>query len=1225
MREWRSSGDQGSGGGTAHGVDPGKRTLTESLVPVQRKANSAKAGPADPSAARSGQGAALDPSIQAGMGSYFGADFSGVRVHQGGAVDGMLHGAGATAMAQGTNLYFRSGSYDPSSRSGQELIGHELTHVVQQSEGRVPAGGSAQGKGEHPSSNALEHEADAKGAEAAAAMSADGGKAAPSALLAEAKRREGAGEPVPVAKTANASKAHPGLKDMMRAMSGREAPQQHKRVTDENYFDGGLYNQVIINGIDTLKFIEIDDMAAGSVQYDLGAHLGATTHGWNSQRDGNFGVEHVGPKGSMDYNYDGFKEAKWSRPVQESTGGEGSHTISMHNWAFENIEVSQSFPVVPGVVSVTKGEMVTHVPVVDAKIPVMVNGTASVTVGAGQVTKANQGWMTGQTIGKSTTVTRSMSLGLNVGLGQKDAWKVGAEGGISSSNSKTVWDQVQAQSTKQITTTAAVDASTKVTGDGPNKPKQAYVYPYYTVYNYDVKAYPHEASTARVTGEPKTIHAAFMQLAGLEQINAGEDGAMKPLSNPSTEVEAEKKRLEEEKAGKEVKAGGAKLKVKLVREDSMLKDFDHQDYLHELPPGATADMTGTFGKEVQNSFAITDSGGTKVSSTGGWSLGVSGGVGGDGKDAAAPSAGGKVGVSEMTTAAAEYGDVVAKTGNVSVSESLKTSVSVGPGTKDSDKVTQVIFTPVFRERVYQYDVEDPAHKTWVTAPFKGRSREYAPVPAVTTKDIPIGSERKAEAVPKLDVDSAVQAAADDVKKLRALRDKEPDPKKKAAIDAKIEGNLASQREKLEETVRKAHPSLEAIDRAKNIYRIMINVGGTAAGTHEQPFVGTLEALMDYTPPSVGVQNAASTLATKDADAKDGATVTSQAGLGGTGAQGRAHPFPGDVDLSESIKISAPTADGAASAFAASIVQTVHTAEAHTGKDQKLGYLFLEMMVGTYPTGAKDEGKPVKFSRAETLAQSKSFVGKDGKTHTMTLAQAIAAPIQNRAANTYWRGPIDASGTYGEITKVLSYEAVDSKTGATLFASGKIGQGYQEVAFGKDDLIHDVERTKLLDALTPQIAEYAGKKQWVKAMKRAYTVARMLDDVKALNDFKLITTDEAGELKTVTEHLTAYNDDIVNPAGKATAILSAEDSKTKADNLKHRIAVLDKVGSHAGAEMDKAIAMGRGAEGDLRGNKAAFAQIHDHVIPPLEKALEGDKEYGERAAFALRSNGYLRDK
>ena len=80
------------------------------------------------------------------------------------------------------------------------------------------------------------------------------------------------------------------------------------------------------------------------------------------------------------------------------------------------------------------------------------------------------------------------------------------------------------------------------------------------------------------------------------------------------------------------------------------------------------------------------------------------------------------------------------------------------------------------------------------------------VPAVTTKDIPRESERKAEAASKLDVDTAVQAAANDVKKLRKLRDKEPDPKKKAAIDAKIEGSLASQREKLEETVRNVIPA-----------------------------------------------------------------------------------------------------------------------------------------------------------------------------------------------------------------------------------------------------------------------------------------------------------------------------------------------------------------------------------------------------------------------------------
>src|SRR4029078_13620388 len=115
MRERMSSGEQASGAGAANEAAPGKRTLTESLVPVQRKATRPEGGgsadppkvpsgqggaAADPSKARSGQGAALDAGVQSGMGSYFGADFSNVRVHQGGAVDGMLHGGDGTAIAQ---------------------------------------------------------------------------------------------------------------------------------------------------------------------------------------------------------------------------------------------------------------------------------------------------------------------------------------------------------------------------------------------------------------------------------------------------------------------------------------------------------------------------------------------------------------------------------------------------------------------------------------------------------------------------------------------------------------------------------------------------------------------------------------------------------------------------------------------------------------------------------------------------------------------------------------------------------------------------------------------------------------------------------------------------------------------------------------------------------------------------------------------------------------------
>lgn len=45
---------------------------------------------------------------------------------------------GARAFAQGNRIEFAPGEYDPESESGRELFAHELAHVVQQRQGRVP-------------------------------------------------------------------------------------------------------------------------------------------------------------------------------------------------------------------------------------------------------------------------------------------------------------------------------------------------------------------------------------------------------------------------------------------------------------------------------------------------------------------------------------------------------------------------------------------------------------------------------------------------------------------------------------------------------------------------------------------------------------------------------------------------------------------------------------------------------------------------------------------------------------------------------------------------------------------------------------------------------------------------------------------------------------------------------------------------------------------------------
>jgi hypothetical protein len=70
------------------------------------------------------------------------------------------------AYTQGNDIHFAPGQYSPETSKGQELLGHELTHVVQQRQGRVQPT-KEQGKGLAINDNpALENEADRMGKKA---------------------------------------------------------------------------------------------------------------------------------------------------------------------------------------------------------------------------------------------------------------------------------------------------------------------------------------------------------------------------------------------------------------------------------------------------------------------------------------------------------------------------------------------------------------------------------------------------------------------------------------------------------------------------------------------------------------------------------------------------------------------------------------------------------------------------------------------------------------------------------------------------------------------------------------------------------------------------------------------------------------------------------------------------------------------------------------------------
>jgi hypothetical protein len=84
-----------------------------------------------------GGGQPLDAGLQRSMGQAMGADFSGVRVHTDAQSDQLNQSIQAKAFTTGQDMFFRQGAYEPGSRGGQELIAHELTHVVQQNSGAV--------------------------------------------------------------------------------------------------------------------------------------------------------------------------------------------------------------------------------------------------------------------------------------------------------------------------------------------------------------------------------------------------------------------------------------------------------------------------------------------------------------------------------------------------------------------------------------------------------------------------------------------------------------------------------------------------------------------------------------------------------------------------------------------------------------------------------------------------------------------------------------------------------------------------------------------------------------------------------------------------------------------------------------------------------------------------------------------------------------------------------
>ena len=102
---------------------------------LRRQATSSEASSEVPSIVHEvlrSQGQPLDAETRAFMEPRFGHDFSNVRTHTDGKAAESARSINALAYTVGNNIVFGRGQYAPGATTGDRLLAHELTHVVQQ-------------------------------------------------------------------------------------------------------------------------------------------------------------------------------------------------------------------------------------------------------------------------------------------------------------------------------------------------------------------------------------------------------------------------------------------------------------------------------------------------------------------------------------------------------------------------------------------------------------------------------------------------------------------------------------------------------------------------------------------------------------------------------------------------------------------------------------------------------------------------------------------------------------------------------------------------------------------------------------------------------------------------------------------------------------------------------------------------------------------------------------
>lgn len=276
QRHQRQRGSGQGSSGIQRAVAPGKQTRTMGMgtgmgmgMGMGTPQRGGRAGTGPRGAGGSGGGESLPAEVRGKMEVSFGVDFSAVRVHEGPQAEAL----GAQAFARGSDLFFAPGQYDPHSAAGQELLGHELAHVVQQSQGKVAAPAQAKGGAAVNADAGLEREADEAGARAARGEPALAGGvgslsslSSPGAGVAQCKLVV---DHIFTANTAKLDGQLRALESLRNVVAVIENHPLNALMAIDVYVEGGQQNERAQMGSTVVKSVDGQDVGKNFQEYPM--------------------------------------------------------------------------------------------------------------------------------------------------------------------------------------------------------------------------------------------------------------------------------------------------------------------------------------------------------------------------------------------------------------------------------------------------------------------------------------------------------------------------------------------------------------------------------------------------------------------------------------------------------------------------------------------------------------------------------------------------------------------------------------------------------------------------------------------------------------------------------------------------------------------------------------------------------------------------------------------